>query len=128
MWALPRGGAHKCQRQPAPIITAPVRNLLVVPSGDRAELSAIENDDDVNDEGEEKDEVDGDGREPHQNVESVEELNDCKKYRGREGSTSSVQFTGGQSEDRPVYSRGLIYISAICTYVAQSTSQQVRNR
>jgi hypothetical protein len=83
-----------------------VRNLLVVPSGDWAELSAIENDDDVNDEGEEKDEVDGDGREPHQNVESVEELNDCKKYRGREGSTSSVQFTGGhwQSEDHPVYS------------------------
>jgi hypothetical protein len=37
----------------------------VVPSGDRVELSAIENDDDVNDEGEEQDEVDGNGREPH---------------------------------------------------------------
>ena len=58
----------------------------------------------------------------------IEELN-CgrlyKVFRWKEESTSSVQFTDGQSEDRPVYSGRLIYISTVCTYVALLTSQQI---
>jgi hypothetical protein len=60
--------------------------------------------------------------------EQVKELNDegCTRYLGGKGeSTSSVQFTDGQSEDRPVYSGGFIYISTVCTYVALLTSQQI---
>ena len=60
--------------------------------------------------------------------EQIEELNDERLYevfRWKGESTSSVQFTGGQSEDHPVYSGRLIYISTICTYVASLTSQQI---
>ena len=46
-------------------------------------------------------------------------------FRWRGESTSSVQFTDGQSEDCPVYSGRLIYISTVCTYVASLTSQQI---
>ena len=52
--------------------------------------------------------------------EQIEELNDKRLYevfRWKGGLTSSVQFTDGQSEDRPVYSGRLIYISTVCTYV-----------
>ena len=57
----------------------------------------------------------------------IEKLNNegCKRYLGGKGdSTSSVQFTDGQSEDCPVYSWRFIYISTICIYVALLTSQQ----
>ena len=60
--------------------------------------------------------------------EQIEELNVERLYevfRWRGKSTSSVQFTDGQSEDRPVYSGRLIYISTVCTYVASLTSQQI---
>ena len=60
--------------------------------------------------------------------EQIEELNIGRLYevfRWKEESTSSVQFTDGQSEDRPVYSGRLIYISTVCTYVASLTSQQI---
>ena len=46
-------------------------------------------------------------------------------FRWKGELTSSIQFTDGQSEDRPVYSRRLIYISTVCTYVASLTSQQI---
>ena len=58
----------------------------------------------------------------------IEELNDeglYEVFRWKGGSTSSVQFTDGQSEDRPVYSGRFIYISTVCTYVASLTSQQI---
>ena len=60
--------------------------------------------------------------------EQIEELNVGGLYevfRWKGESTSSVQFTDGQSEDRPVYSGRLIYISTVCTYVASLTSQQI---
>ena len=60
--------------------------------------------------------------------EQVKELNNerlYKVFRWKEESTSSVQFTDGQSEDRPVYSGRLIYISTVCIYVASLTSQQI---
>ena len=60
--------------------------------------------------------------------EQVEELNVERLYevfRWKGESTSSVQFTDGQFEDRPVYSGRLIYISTVCTYVASLTSQQI---
>ena len=60
--------------------------------------------------------------------EQVKELNVGGLYevfRWKGESTSSVQFTDGQSEDRPVYSGRLIYISTVCTYVALLTSQQI---
>ena len=58
----------------------------------------------------------------------IEELNDERLYevfRWKGELNSSVQFTDGQSEDRPVYSERLIYISTVCTYVALLTSQQI---
>jgi hypothetical protein len=60
--------------------------------------------------------------------EQIEELNCGRLYevfRWKGESTSSVQFTDGQSEDRPVYSGRLIYISTVCTYVTLLTSQQI---
>ena len=60
--------------------------------------------------------------------EQIEELNVerlYKVFRWKGESTSSVQFTGGQSENRSVYSGRLIYISTVCTYVALLTSQQI---
>ena len=60
--------------------------------------------------------------------EQIEELNDERLYevfRWKGESTSSVQFIDGQSEDHPVYSERLIYISTVCTYVASLTSQQI---
>ena len=60
--------------------------------------------------------------------EQVKELNNGRLYevfRWKEESTSSVQFTDGQSEDRPVYSWELIYIFTVCTYMASLISQQI---
>ena len=60
--------------------------------------------------------------------EQIEVLNVGRLYevfRWKGKLTSSVQFTDGQSEDRPVYSGGFIYISTVCTYVALLTSQQI---
>ena len=51
--------------------------------------------------------------------EQREELNDERLYevfRWKGESTSSVQFTDGQSEDRPVYS-GRLYIHLYCLYI-----------
>ena len=60
--------------------------------------------------------------------EQVKELNDESCTRclgGKENQPALVQFTDGQSEDHPVYSGRLIYISTVCTYVALLTSQQI---
>ena len=48
--------------------------------------------------------------------EQIEELNDGRLYevfRWKGKSTSSVQFTDGQSEDCPVYSGRLIYSTSL---------------
>ena len=95
-----------------------VRNLLVVPLGYEVVLREVEDEAEENDKRQAEEEIGGNGAEDGQEVEEGEEINDCKKCRGRWRSTSSVQFTGGQSEDRPVYSWGYIYIAAVCTYVA----------
>jgi len=104
-----------------------VRNLLAVPLGLKMKLRGIEDDLEMDVEGDEEEEIDGEGRDDCQDVKGIEEVNGCNKYLGR-GIVQLLQSTSGQSEDRPVYSRGLIYISTVCTYVAWSTSQQVRNR
>ena len=97
---------------------ATVRNLLVVPLGYEVVLREVKNEVEENDKGQVEKEIGGNGAEDGQAVKEGEEINGCKKYRGRSRSTSSVQFTGGQSGDRSVYSWGLIYIATICAYVA----------
>ena len=90
----------------------------MAPSGYKVVLREIKDETEENDEGKTEEKVGGNGAEDGQTVEEGEEVNGCKKCKGRWGSTSSVQFTGGQSEDRPVYSWGYIYIATVCTYVA----------
>jgi hypothetical protein len=82
----------------------------------------------VYNEGENKGKHEGKCCEGEAKGEQIRELNDGRLYevfRWKGKSTSSVQFTDGQSEDRPVYSGRLIYISTVCTYVASLTSQQI---
>ena len=88
----------------------------MVPLGYKVVLRVVKDKAKENDKEKGQKEISEDGAENGQAMKEKEEINGCKKCKGRWRSTSSVQFTDGQSGDHSVYSWGFIYIATVCTY------------